>query len=101
MGFKDVVSVRKALHLDQNELGGFPLRVEKAKPRRDNWGIGSGRDGRDNWGIGSGRDGGDHQFGGRDGSGYTSRVGWGRSGGGGWHSLHFSDEDSGISIFYN
>ncbi|XP_006605441.1 nucleolin 2 isoform X8 [Glycine max] len=95
LGFKDVVSVRKALHLDQNELGGFPLRVEKAKPRRDNWGIGSGRDGRDNWGIGSGRDGGDHQFGGRDGSGYTSRVGWGRSGGGGWHSLHFSDEDSG------
>ncbi|RZB94304.1 Nucleolin 2 isoform G [Glycine soja] len=81
LGFKDVVSVRKALHLDQNELGGFHLRVEKAKPRRENQGIGGGRGG-----------GGGHQFGGRDGSGYTSRMGWGRSGGGGWHSLHFSDE---------
>ncbi|XP_028248056.1 nucleolin 1-like isoform X1 [Glycine soja] len=84
LGFKDVVSVRKALHLDQNELGGFHLRVEKAKPRRENQGIGGGRGG-----------GGGHQFGGRDGSGYTSRMGWGRSGGGGWHSLHFSDEGTG------
>ncbi|KAK7308439.1 hypothetical protein VNO77_42044 [Canavalia gladiata] len=43
LDFKDIDSVKKALHLDQAELGGYPLSVEKAKPRRDNHGIGSGR----------------------------------------------------------
>lgn len=73
LDFKDVDSVKRALYLDQTKLGGYPLLVERAKPRRDDQGLG----------------GGDHQFGGRDGSGYTSRVGWGRSGGGGWHSSFY------------
>ncbi|TKY69106.1 Nucleolin 2 [Spatholobus suberectus] len=94
--FKDVDSMKKALHLDQTVLGGYHLLVEKAKPRCDNHGIGGGghqlggRDGsgyssRVDWGRSGG--GGGHQFGGRDGSGYSSRVDWGRSGGGGGHQF--------------
>ncbi|WVZ22682.1 hypothetical protein V8G54_001226 [Vigna mungo] len=78
--FNHFVCVNKALHLDQSELGGYRLRVEKAKPQRENQGIGGGRSG------------GCHKFGGRDGSDCSSKVGWGRSGGGGWHSLHISAE---------
>ncbi|KAL2347277.1 hypothetical protein Fmac_001277 [Flemingia macrophylla] len=79
--FKDADSAEKALHLDQTELGGYPLLVEKAKKRRlDYQGVGNDRGG-----------GGRHEFGGRDGSSYNSRVGWGRSEGRGWHSLFWED----------
>ncbi|XP_020202063.1 nucleolin 2 [Cajanus cajan] len=82
--FKDVNSANKALHLDQTELGGYHLLVERAKKTRP-----------DNQGIGSDRGGGSrHEFRRWDGSGYSSRAGWGISGGGGWHSS-FSDENAG------
>jgi len=51
--FNHFDSVYKALDLDQSELGGCDLTVEKAKPRRENQGIGGG---------------GRHEFGGSDGS---------------------------------
>ncbi|KAJ1440388.1 RNA-binding domain superfamily [Sesbania bispinosa] len=71
--FKGVDSLKKALQLDQTELGGYPLLVEKAKPRRDNQGIYDGRGG------------GGYQFGVRDGGGHGGGVGWGRSGCSGRH----------------
>ncbi|XP_027913240.1 nucleolin 1-like isoform X2 [Vigna unguiculata] len=84
--FNHVACVNKALHLDESEFGGYRLTVEKEKPRRENRGIRGGR---------GGRGGGRREFGGRDGSGYSSKVDWGRSSGRGWHSLHFSDESTG------
>ncbi|XP_057443157.1 nucleolin 2-like isoform X2 [Lotus japonicus] len=70
LDFKDVDGFKKALQLDQTELGGYPLLVEKAKPRLHNQGTYSARG-----------DGGYH-FGGRDGGGHDSGVGWGNSCGG-------------------
>lgn len=70
MDFKDVDGFKKALQLDQTELGGYPLLVEKAKPRLHNQGTYSARG-----------DGGYH-FGGRDGGGHDGGVGWGNSCGG-------------------
>ncbi|KAK7346133.1 hypothetical protein VNO80_20648 [Phaseolus coccineus] len=68
LDFKDLDSVKRALELDQTEIGGYTLLVEKARPRRDNQSVDGIRGG------------------GRDGNGSNKGVGWGESGGGGWHS---------------
>ncbi|QCE14177.1 hypothetical protein DEO72_LG11g1175 [Vigna unguiculata] len=34
--FNHVACVNKALHLDESELGGYRLTVEKEKPQREN-----------------------------------------------------------------
>nr|XP_007156397.1 hypothetical protein PHAVU_003G282900g [Phaseolus vulgaris]ESW28391.1 hypothetical protein PHAVU_003G282900g [Phaseolus vulgaris] len=76
LDFKDLDSVKRALELDQTEIGGYTLLVEKARARRDNQSVDGTRGG------------------GRDGNGSNKGVGWGESGGwhsgGGWHSLFFS-----------
>ena len=70
--------MNRALELDQTEIGGYTLEVEKARPRRDNQNVDGIRGG------------------GRDGNGSNNGDGWGESSaggwhsGGGWHSLFFS-----------
>lgn len=69
MDFKDSESFKKALELNESELGGYYLTVDEAKPRVDNR-DGGGRGG-GGWGSGG-------RSGGRDGGG---RFGGGRRGG--------------------
>ncbi|KAK8471638.1 hypothetical protein PHAVU_003G282900 [Phaseolus vulgaris] len=75
LDFKDLDSVKRALELDQTEIGGYTLLVEKARARRDNQSVDGTRGG------------------GRDGNGSNKGVGWGESGG--WHSggVSFVGED--------
>ncbi|XP_061355209.1 nucleolin 1-like isoform X2 [Gastrolobium bilobum] len=102
LDFKDVDSLKNALQLHRTEFGGYPLLVQKAKPRYYNQDIGHGRgvgghqfDGRDGVGhggtVGWRKSSGGHQFCGRDGSDHGDRVNWGRSGGG--HEFGVRDGD--------
>ncbi|XP_077253834.1 uncharacterized protein LOC143892825 isoform X2 [Tasmannia lanceolata] len=80
LDFKDSDSFSKALELNGDELGGYSLTVEEARPRDGD----SGRGGRSG-GRGGGRDSGG-RFGGRRGGGRFGSGGGGRFGGGGGRS---------------